>query len=219
MLLLYHQQTVSSPIAHVQSGFGSMASSATTQTVTLAPVGAGDTVVGMIVWQGTTLPTSVTDDKGNAYTVIDSATSGAYGLVTFWRMNITNGPSVITATWAASALYPQLAASEYTNVKSLDGHNIQAFPFSPGGGTDALTSGNWVTTKAGDLIWGISFNPSDAAATVVGTGFTRRMIDSGNWCLVGEDRTQASAGTVAATFTAGVSTNSYGIAGIALANS
>lgn len=218
-MLLLSQPAVGTPaIAHVQSAYGSMPSGVTTTTVTLAAVGAGNAVVGMVVWQGSTAPTGITDDKGNSYAVLDYA-SAAYSTTTFWLSNITNGPTVITATWAASTLYPQVAASEYTNVKSLDGHSIQGFPFSPGGGTDALTSGNWVTTKAGDLIWGISFNPSDAAATVVGTGFTRRMIDSGNWCLVGEDRTQASAGTVAATFTAGVSTNSYGIAGIALANS
>lgn len=210
--------SVAKPILHVQSAYGSMPSGVTTTTVTLAAVGVGNAVVGMIVWQGSIAPTSITDDKGNSYTVLDSA-SGSYSTITFWCSNITNGPTVITATWAASTLYPQIVASEYSNVKSLDGHSMQAFPFSPGGGTDALTSGSFTTTKNGDLIWGMSFNPSDAAATIVGTGFTQRVVDPGDWCVVGEDKTQASAGSVAATFTAGVSTHSYGIAGIALANS
>lgn len=215
MLLLSKPAATGSTITHVQSGFGQMPTSSTTAYTTLAAVGAGDLIVGMVIWQGSVQPTSITDDKGNSYTAIDFA-SGTYSTLTFWRGNITNGPTVITATWAAAAAYPYVVASEYTNARSLDGHSAQAFPFSPGGGTDALTSGNFTTTIAGDVIWGMSFNPSDATSTIAGTGFTQRVVDPGNWCVVGEDKPQSSAGTVAATFTAGVSTHSYGISGVAL---
>jgi hypothetical protein len=148
---------------------------------------------------------SITDDKGNGYTILQSVTVGANQRTTlFCLFGINNGPSAITVNFGSNVNYAQVIWDEYSNVTGTDGFTGQG-QSNPGTGTDAVTSGNITTTIAGDTIWGSTIITTGGTLPTKGTGFTLRTQDvAGNWGLTTEDKVQASAGSVAATYTSSV---------------
>ena len=98
--------------------------------------------------------------------------------------------------------------AEYSGIGSLNAHAINP-QNAPGTATDALTSTAATTTVSGCLIFG-QCSDADGTGASAGTGFTLR----GNFLspavtMFSEDETQGTAGSVAATFTAGTGTNRF----------
>lgn len=203
-------------IAHVQSANGGSNASAPSCSATFgSPVGSGNIIVGFAFWsEGSTTNdlSSISDDKGNTYTIVDklnafAVTSNSRAFASFYCANVTNAPTVITANFSPSTGSLAILVDEYSGVATtspLDGHTMQA---QSGVGTtaNAATSGNITTTVNGDLIYGgLACLSGSAGQVAAGTGFTLRVNNvapNGAQFFDTEDEIQSSAGTTAATFT------------------
>ena len=197
--------------APVQTVIGATAAGSqnTTPAATGAVVGANHFVVGAVIsdnFNNQDTLTSVTDDKGNTYTLLDHVTYGtnpdpSRNLVTFYKFNITNGPSTLTGNFSDFPFYNQLVWAEYAGfgAGTIVGHGGQS-QLQPGTTANAITSGS-VTSVNGPVVVGIGANKL-ATTPTAGTGFTIEAQDStaGNWGFTIEDKA-GTGGTVAATLT------------------
>jgi hypothetical protein len=131
------------------------------------------------------LVTSITDDKNNAYTLVDSAApnnlAGAE-LLTFYGGPFTNGPTTLTFTGSGGSGVGQrwrVQLAEFAGLSgTIDGHAMQA-QAAPGNGTNAITSGSISPTVNGDLIYGAMLLYGTNPATLApGAGFT--LLDDGS---------------------------------------
>jgi hypothetical protein len=193
------------------------ASSSTTCAVTVSAVGSGHTICGLVSWDNTTNPgatVSVSDDKGNTYNVeaISTDTTNNQKTTAFSLTNITNAPTVFTATLSAANAFCSILVEEFSGVSRAssderDGaaHGGQ-FQNSPGTGTDGITSGTFTTNTNGDLLWGCcTDNVLSPALASNGTGFSTGTQDSVDYTKQSEFKTQPTAGSgTAATFTQAV---------------
>jgi hypothetical protein len=114
-------------ISHVQGAIGPDTASGSVSSVCVtltSTVGFGNFVCGAVVFgqSGASAPTlsSVKDDKGNTYTVVDTFydNTNFECTATFYLANITNGPKTITATLAAASPgYVRMVAAEYSGTQ------------------------------------------------------------------------------------------------------
>ena len=222
-------------IARVQ-GAGNHTTGVTTPATVSATLGAavtsGNTVVGMVsfdVSTSTTL-TSVTDDKGNTYSLETAITdAGVQRVVAFSRSNITNGPTVVTANFGAPNGGVAIIVDEFSGCSTAGtdqrdgtahGGQIQA---APGTGANAVSSGSFTTATGGDLVWSGtgSTDTADQAMGSVGTGFTTTGTSSGGSGgfdpqIFSEWLVQSSAGSIVGTWTASAGSAHYGTFMIAI---
>ena len=154
---------------------------------------------------------TVTDSLGQSFSSAVNVTDGAtYSLATFYKENTAGGANTVTATFAGTITYASIQCSERSGVAtsgSLDkfASNSQT---TPGTGANAVTSGNVTTTTDGQLIVGWSTALTVGAGTTsAGTGFTPRTNVFGDTLI--EDQVQASAGSIAATFTTTSATSNF----------
>jgi len=195
----------------VQGNSAGNAGTAASVAVTLgAAVGSGNTVCGWVSWgEGptTTHLTSVTDDKGNTYTISDRLGDGnnAQAGAMFFRGNITNGPTIITANFSPNQTFLQIGADEYSGALAAtnpsDGHSVAAAVQTGSTATDFLSSGSFTTSVNGDLIYGVTMDTFGATLASAGTGYTQRQTNTIAVDATSEDKVQSTAGSVAATFT------------------
>src|SRR5258708_2533648 len=85
-------------------------------------VGSGNFVVGHVTSDtssGQAL-TGVSDDKGNIYTIglVNSITADTQYHATFYLWNITNAPTIITATFSPGAQFQDIEIAEYSGVQA-----------------------------------------------------------------------------------------------------
>jgi hypothetical protein len=197
-------------IVHVQGGSAGIVTAAgLTQAVTLgATVGVGNLVCGVLSYYTPSGPlSSVIDDKGNNYTIVDNIAGtgmSSFTLSTFYLANITNAPQTITATFTNTLFYVMILADEYSGVAAvpLDGHAINQQPSFGNATADAVTSGSITPTVSGDLIYG-GVTDGGVSTIVAGTGFTLRQtstVTSSDFAY-SEDLIQGASAAVAATFT------------------
>lgn len=174
------------------------------------PVASGSHVMGSFAGFSIVAPTSVEDNQSNTYTVTSDLGfgNGGWTVFGFYAENITNAPTTITFTFAASASYAGVAheVSGLASSSSLDGTPIANRQDAIGTGTDAITCGAITTTVDGDYIFATHWDQFDAGGTIsAGTGFTERLDDVtfGGFGVSAstEDQTQTSAGSITATFT------------------
>jgi len=123
-----------------------------------------------------------------------------------YALNITGGTTpTITVTFTDSQCCHQLGIMEISGLLTsgaLDQTNRQE-QASPGTGTDAVTSPSVTTTTNGQFIFGCMINSAGGTPTLTqGTNYSLGST-VGNDMLI-EYRTQASAGSIAATFTRSV---------------
>lgn len=187
-------------MAFVQkNGFASDVNSATVVAGALTSVVTGNTIVVGVAWEvGGTL-TSVDDDKGNSYSILDQGSnSDAQALGVAVAANVTGGASVVvTATLSSGSNFRRIVAAEYDGVSAspLDGHDA-VYSSSR---SSTPTSPAIVTTVNGDTIVGlIEVTEESGVTTAGGGGFVMRTV-SGTWGGLNlEDRVQTTAGSVAA---------------------
>src|SRR4051812_23306988 len=119
-------------IVHVQGAHNGANPNGTTIAATGAAVWVGKFIVGIFFHDvgGATL-TSITENKGNNYTISDvvSDSPNGHGAQSFFLGNITNGPSVLTATFSGTTNFITIVWNEYSGVAALadprDGHGGQ----------------------------------------------------------------------------------------------
>lgn len=129
------------------------------------------------------------------------------------RSNPSPGTTTFTYSTIIVASFTGSDASSVT-----DGSNAQ-LQATPGIGTDGVSSNTFTTTANGDLVYGASISDSATGLDpgAVGTNFTQDAFFNTAamvWMRT-EYLTQSSAGSIAATFTAGTN-NSHITAGVAV---
>lgn len=189
-------------IAFVQENYSApSASSSVTVTFTSAQT-AGNLNVIAIGWNDvTTTITSVTDSKGNSYSVAvptDTYPTGGLSQAIYYAKNIasaTANSNTVTVSFSASASFPDVRILEYSGLDT-------SSPLDTG--TNASASGAGTTASVGPITTSIA-NELVLAAGMVGTsfsgpgtGYTSRVITSPNGDIV-EDDIVSSAGSYSAT--------------------
>lgn len=213
--------TVATPL-HSQSAssgtiFGPVTGSNSTTISFPAAVASGHAVMGIATFGSSNQLRTITDDKGNSYSIDDSITDvpNDQTTVSFHLINITNSPITLTFTFLNTGYYnAAMMAEDYANVGALDKHTIQ-LQVSPGTTADAVSSGSVTTAFNGELIFGATSPPSAAGTLSAGTGFTlqdSRDLTGGLIPLGTESLVQGAAGAVAATFTSNIATGTFATA-------
>jgi len=165
---------------------------------TLAQV-AGDFNVVAINWGSPTIAiSSVTDTKGNAYTLAVGPTSvtGFGTAAIYYAKNIvaaTAGANTITVAFAGNVQYPDLRIAEYSGIDTTSPLDVTASAT----GTGTLgSSGSASTTHANDLI--VGSNATSTGTSAAGTGFTSRVITGFDGAIL-EDQVVSTTGAYSAT--------------------
>src|SRR5574343_505010 len=160
-LLLFVPAIAHAAISRVATQFAANptnSAGATTLVYTLpAAVSSGNALVGMVTWDcsGSTTVSTVADNQSNSYSVGTQYkdTSNGQCAQSFWRGNITNGPTTITVTFSGTSPWRGGVMQEYTGVAALtdpsDGNTGQ-YQSGPGTGANAITTTAVTTTQAGD---------------------------------------------------------------------
>ena len=160
-------QVLNAGATYVQSASATSALSPTAATIAVSfpsVVTSGNTVAGFVTW-GSDIATNlstVTDDKGNTYTIVRKTNStGGHNqsIASFYLQNIINSPQTLTATFSPAMAWRGIAVHEISGLCTtattpscatpLDQETGQA-QTTPGTGTDLVTSGPVTTTKSGD---------------------------------------------------------------------
>lgn len=151
--------------------------------------------------------TSITDDVGNTYTLLDFVRESGTGvsMQSAYCFNAIGGATTITMnlTTARSPIEGMFTERIGAAGSSIDGHSAQA-QATPGTGANAISSGNFTPATNNDLIVGYVGQDAGSGNISAGTNFTERLELSSNFPGISvEDRVLATAATVASTFTQG----------------
>ncbi len=173
------------------------ATSVGTRTVSIAlsaSTTAGDLILVGFDF-GTTTFSSLSDNQGNAFTQVGSevATPGGAKTRLYYARNIRGGSETVTITLSGSTPYLEAYIDEYRGAdptSPLDGSAQRS------GSAGSVSSGNFTTTAAADLI--AAFCVGDNSCST-GSGFTAHSTYNSNLM---EDKTAGSAGTYAGAATA-----------------
>jgi len=160
---------------------------------------AGDFNVVAIDWGSPTIAiSSVTDTKGNAYTLAVGPTSvtGFGSAAIYYAKNIVAaaaGTNTVTVTFASNVQYPDLRIAEYSGIDTANPLDVTATAT----GTGTLgSSGSATTTHANDLI--VGSNATSTGTSAAGTGFTSRVITGFDGAIL-EDQFVSTTGAYSAT--------------------
>ena len=199
-------QVAAAAISFVQANASTNDAAASTiaQAFTTANT-AGNLIVVAVSWGDNVAPSiRATDTLGNTYAIAinDFDPGNRQGLAILYAPNIRAGANTVTVTLGATGGYRRIMVSEYSGIATTAPFDAAAR--NRAGGTTAtngVTSTAATTTANGDLIFGVAMDDSGSFGTITaGTGFTRRTTLNG-MDMATEDAIQATAGSVAATFT------------------
>ncbi len=213
--------SVSATPAYVQSASGNdNYNTASASAKFPSNVTASDAIAVFCVWHGLSQTlNSVADTQGNTFTIVANPTSGRYGRAAMaYAIARSSGPDTVSCNFSTASMGKSIIVHEISGVNTstpLDGQkmNVQN---SPGGGTNAITSGSITTTVNGDYIVGFTFNDSSNQADWnAGTGYTKRQdLQVQSYTAASEDKVQTLSGSVAATFTVTAATFGDFVTGI-----
>ena len=186
-------------IGFVQSNYATPQSSSATVNVSFPGAqSAGNLNVVVVGWNdATNSVTSVTDTKGNVYSVAVGPTlnvAGALGQSIYYAKNIAAAPvgaNTVTVTFSGAASFPDIRILEYSGADSATPLDISGSAT----GNSTTSSVSATTTKPNDLILGA--NIVRTGTTGPGAGFTSRMITAPDGDIV-EDRLATAPGSYTA---------------------
>jgi hypothetical protein len=196
--------------AHVQTTYATADTTATTIAVAFASnVTAGNLLIVTAAWAdgGTGNAPTITDTRGNTYTAAGSAhfdTPNGQGQHTYYVPSTTAGANTVTATFGTTTTYRRIEVTEVSGCATTSPVDaVSKFIGTSTTAANSVTSGSATTTTAGCYIYGAFQRDGTTVTITSGTGFTQRL----NLTDVDiEDMTQASAGSVAATWTSSAAT-------------
>lgn len=192
--------------AFVQSiGFSEFDTVATVPVTFSSNTTAGNLIAGYVSWASNTINLNSVTGCGNTYSLVNNPTSvpNTYRAAGFYAENITGGACTVTANFSGGVANRTIIVHEVSGAataSSLDGNALLG-QTDPGLGANAVTSGSIITTANGDYIFGATSDLGGGWQTTAGTGFTGRELPA--TIYASEDKIQASAGSIAATFNAG----------------
>ena len=161
----------------------------------------GDLNVVVVGWNDTTATvSSVTDSKGNSYTLAVGPTllPGSLSQSIYYAKNITAavaGSNTVTVKFSTTANYPDVRILEYSGV---DTNNPLDIAVGAVGSSATSDSGAVTTSNANDLLVGANTVFSSTGAA--GTGYKQRIITNPDGDLV-EDEVVSTTGSYHATAT------------------
>ncbi len=184
-------------------------------------VTAGDAFGVGVMWENSsTAIAGITDTCGtgggsDTYTILGSPTVGQYNdMQMAYAVVGASGSCTVTATLGAASPTNgriEIFVDEISGVDPVDpvdGGNYAINFQSDPGGKDAITSGNVLVGRAGDYLWGITFNDGEDTGIPIapGTGYTM----GGSGAITETEYAPSpSAGRFAATFTRGFTYGSF----------
>ena len=201
-------QTLASRVITAKGWYQSVVSENESNSVT-TPIltQVGDTIIGFVACETGTL-LSVTDDKGNSYPVIETKTNSYPQIFYVFCGPVTvGGSTTFTANFSGGFTWPQIGVDEYFGVTRLDAHNSAWGNLGTDATPDAIVSPAITPTVGNTIVWaatasadGLSFGLD---GTKAGTGWTRRLTTkvAGGYAPATEDKPQAVAASITATFT------------------
>jgi IPT/TIG domain-containing protein len=157
---------------------------------------AGNLNVVAVMWgDSTSTVSSVTDSKGNSYTLAVGPTriTGVTQSI-YYAKNIVGGSNTVTVTFNQTAAFPNVNVLEYSGLSTTN--PLDVFSSASGSGTTA-NSGAATTTSANELIFGAGSTSN--AFTAAGSGFSNRIINS--FGDISEDQIVSNTGSYNATAT------------------
>lgn len=199
-------------ITHVQGNIVSFSSSGAALALSFVSgtVGAGNSVVGGVTYDisNGSILLSVTDDKSNSYTIVNTLSDAVNGQAVsiYCGINLRNGPSRVIANFTSSqpASSAAIAINEYT---SLSAAKTNSYLINNSSST-TVSSGSMAVVQASLIyatLWNVVF------PITAGTGFTLR---NSSASLYDEDMVQLTSGTVAATFITSTSNSNRDVNGV-----
>lgn len=191
--------------AYVQSNVNRGFPGATTLTVGLTSVAAGNLLAVGIGWSDTAVTlNSVSDATNGTHTLLKNPTTDT----TVWRAamaykeNTGAATITITATWSADPGLAILVVHEISGAatsSSVDDSIMTALG-GLGSGTDVV-SVNIVPTVVGDYLFGVDFSVDGNGVLTAGTGYTQRIQDASKQVTTEDIANYSSTGTKAVTWT------------------
>ncbi len=189
----------SASIAFVQGNYAVPSTSVSSVPVTFTGAQtAGNTNIVAMGWtDATSTINSVTDTKGNTYSLAIGPTrqSGLQSLAIYVASNIaaaTAGSNTVTVAFSAAVPWADVRVLEYSGLAS--SNPLDGTVGAVGTGTTS-NSGTLTTSNANDLLFAANYVTSHTSAA--GTGFTSRMITPDG--DIAEDQVVSTAGSYSAT--------------------
>lgn len=188
-------------ITHIDAkGAGGNLATYTTAAFTAT---AGDTLLGWVHWESTTVTLTSVTDGANTYTLLHNPTTGddSARVAMFYCVGVAGGSPAVSANLSGAA-FGQIIVHQIRGAASFDKSAIQEQIF-PGTAADAVSSGNVTTISDGQYIFGASAKTSASGNVLsAGTGFTQGVQQNNSGAAsLSEYQIQGSAGAIAATFT------------------
>jgi hypothetical protein len=160
-------------------GYTNATTGATSVSQTLSAVPTGYTLCVSVLYNQTASSYTCTDNaSGGSNTYTPAAPSlinaGNSDMLSWVCKSVAGNPTVVTVAQSGgiSSTYISLAVDCFSGVDPntvIDGSNSQ-YQVTPGGGTNAVSSGTFIVGHSGDLLY--SAGVIDNTGVVVGTGFT-----------------------------------------------
>jgi chitodextrinase len=201
LALLSGSNASSAAISYVQNAWTNPSSPVSTATATFAGAEtAGDLNLVFVGWSdSTSTVSSITDSKGNVYTLAVGPTrsSGNASQSIYYAKNIVAAAAnanTVTVTFSTAVAYPDVRIVEYSGVSTTT--PLDVVSGAAGSGT-ALDSGAMTTTVANDLL--VLGNYIEHSTTSEGGGFTERLYDTDSQVVA--DAIEGTTGTYHATAT------------------
>ena len=193
-------------ITHIQQASNSDISGRTyTSFSTTFPAGttSGSAIIIGVTYGNTNPTITATDSQGNTYAQAISTYDAGHsqGCAILYAINTRgNAPDTVTVNFSGAAAYLALGIHEYSGVAAssvLDG------TAGTKGSGASPSSGSATTTANGDLIFSCSAEDARGSGDTftAGSGFTKRVDLGVAAAYADEDRVQATAGSIAATWT------------------
>ncbi len=148
---------------------------------------------------------TVSDDKSNAWNLVDSVVDGSTGLyvAVYLALNVNQGTRFIKLHRSTTANNVALYISEYYNVSTssaIDAHSCSASP-----GSSSITAGSITPAVSGDLLWQFATNGSAGGGVPNSvTSFAAGSQSSINWQLLSADLYDGAAAQAGIYTTSGV---------------
>lgn len=161
--------------AFVQSATGFSAASAASVSATFtASTTAGNLIAVAVGWQspdGTTPTSTVTDDKGNVYTLSTgpAIAFSNYYMATYYAKNVAVNTKAVTLSLGSAMTFVRLAIHEYSGMDTVSPLDVVSANAAATGNLDSLTA---TTTAANEVIFGWCLNGN--GTVTAGTGFSSR---------------------------------------------
>lgn len=202
VLLISGTDSASAAITYVQNNYVNPSTAQTSVSVAYSsPQTAGNLNIVIVAWwntAGTAHVSSVTDSKGNTYSLavgptVDPTAKEAQAI--YYAKNIqaaAAGANTVSVAFDASATTIDVRVAEYSGLDKYTPFDVGTGAYGTAATAD---SGSVVTTYANDLLIGANVIDND---TGVGTGYTLRLKTTPNGDLL-EDKTVTSAGSNNAT--------------------